>query len=223
MDVTTSTARCPHCGAPRPTREIEVLGRRVTVTCACQCEGAEAEWRGVPRARRRYELAGIPPRYAGPTVDTMGRELAVAAGESLYIHGPNGTAKSTYAASLAKALLDMGTGVYWTNSKHLITEIQGTYSGRPSEALDRARSCKVLILDDLGKEQPTPYAISVLYELVEARYGANRPIVATSNFDRAELAARWAGADAPTAEAIVSRLCDGCESVEMEGADMRLR
>ena len=170
----------------------------------------------------KYAIAGIPQRYLEIAHDTKGYEHDVAQGTSLFIHGPNGTAKSTYAASVAKALIDMGVSVAWVNSKHLISEIQGMFDGRKSDVLERCYACRVLVLDDLGKEQPTPYSISTLYELVEMRYGERKPIVATSNFDRVQLASRWASADAETAAAIVSRLCDSCSVLEMYGEDRRV-
>ena len=224
MDASTSTvdavAACPHCGRPLKRKAVELFGVVREVPCYGSCGCAESSAWEPPRKAAPDPC--IPARYASARFDLGRWPDAVMAGRSLYVHGPNGTAKSSFAGCLASALSEGGVGVYWVNSRHLITEMQGTYGGRWSDALDRARGCRVLFLDDIGKEQPTAYAISMLYELVEARYGALRPIVATSNFDRAALAARWAAADAETAEAIVSRLCDGCDVIEMGGEDRRL-
>ena len=233
MRVSTSTARdvfaalhfeCPHCRKPLKRIEVELFGRRYDVPCYGSCGCEESKWDGmdVRRGERDYARAGIPLRYVRADAEPTGYMGAVARGLSLYVHGPNGTAKSTFAGTLAKELIDAGASVRWENSKRLMSEIQGMYGGRRTDALERAFACKVLVLDDVGKEQPTQFAISMLYELVEQRYGAMKPTVVTSNFDRAELAARWSVADAETAEAIVSRLCDNVQTVALDGQDRRL-
>ena len=216
--------RCDHCGKELRRIEIELFGKPVEVPCWGSCGCEESKWDGldVPRGERELARAGIPMRYVRAGSEPTGYAGTVARGISLYVHGPNGTAKSTFAGLLARELVDAGHSVRWENSKRLISEIQGMFGGKQTDALDRAYACKVLVLDDVGKEQPTAFAISMLYELVEQRYGAMKPIVVTSNFDRAELATRWSAADPETAEAIVSRLCDGCEVVEMNGQDRRL-
>jgi len=233
MRVSTSTARdvfanlhwtCPHCGAELKRATVNLFGKDYVVPCYASCGCEESKWDGldVPRGHRGYAKAGIPERYIKPDDEPTGFASDVARGLSLYVHGPNGTAKSTLAGKLATELVDMGVSVRWENSRHMMSEIQGMYGGRGSDVLERAYACRALVLDDIGKEQPTAHAISMLYELVEQRYGAMKPIVVTSNFDRAELAARWSQADAETAEAIVSRLCDGCQVIEMGGPDRRL-
>ena len=215
---------CPHCGRPLKTITINLFGKEREVTCygSCGCEESKLDGSFLEPRHKAYVRAGIPERYLGAECDLDGWDGAVESGTSLYIHGPYGPGKTHFASALARKLLDDGLSVFFVNSKHLISEIQGTYNGRPTDVLDRCFDCKVLVLDDLGKEQPTPYSISMLYEIVDTRYANRKPIVATSNFTRGELLGRWAGADAATAESIVSRLCDETETLLMDGPDRRL-
>ena len=165
--------------------------------------------------------AGITPRYLQHEVDLEGVQNEVYDGKSLYVFGPNGTGKSTFAANLAKALVYMGRKVLFRNSKLLTEEIKKTFDGVNTDILDRCFSAEVLFIDDLGKEQPTEYALSMLYAVIEARYSNMLPIVVTSNYSRGQLVSRWAGVDESTARAIASRLCDGVRKVEMTGRDWR--
>ena len=215
---------CPHCGRPLKTIKVNVFGKEKEVTCygSCGCDASKLDGSFLEPKQKKYVRAGIPERYLGAECDLDGWDEAVESGKSLYIHGPYGPGKTHFATVLAKKLIDDGKSVYFINSKKLISEIQGTYNGVPTDALDRAFDCGVLVLDDLGKEQPTAYSISMLYEVIDTRYSANKPIVTTSNFTRGELVRRWASADASTAESIVSRLCDGVDTLKMEGPDRRL-
>ena len=236
MDVTRNTTKkkganlfamfesCPHCGKPLKVIKVNIFGKEKEVTCygSCGCEESKLDGSFLKPKQKDYVRAGIPERYLGAECDLDGWDESVKAGKSLYIHGPYGPGKTHFASALARKLLDDDVSVYFVNSKHLISEIQGTYNGRYSDVMDRCFDCKVLVLDDLGKEQPTPYAISMLYEIVDTRYSKRKPIVATSNFTRGELLRRWAQADAATAESIVSRLCDETETLFMDGPDRRL-
>lgn len=215
---------CPHCRKPlkRITVELFRVPREVTCYGSCGCE--ESKWDGmdVEREDRKYVRAGIPPNYLKREVELGGRQLAVHGGNSLFLWGPNGTGKSTFAANLAKALVNMGSTVLFRNSKELTEEIKRTFSGRDTSILDRCYGVDVLVIDDLGKEQVTDYSLSMLYAVVEARYGKMKPLVATSNLSRGQLAERWSAVDESTARAIASRLCDA-ETVEMDGEDWRSR
>ena len=203
--------------------EVRIAGKPVEVTCygSCGCPESQLDGNGLDDRAMRAEKAGIPSRYLGREIDLDGWQEAVADGTSLYVHGPNGTAKSTFTANLAAALLDMGRTVLFRNAKALTEEIKRTFGGDTS-VLDRCVGVDVLFLDDLGKEQPTEYVLSMLYMVVEQRYSQSRPVVVSSNYTRGELVSRWAAVDPSTAEAIASRLCDGTETLFMGGEDRRL-
>lgn len=74
-----------------------------------------------------------------------------------------------------------------------------------------------MVLDDLGAEKPSEWSLSILFELVDACYGENRPIIVTSNMSARDLAT--SGYDR-----IVSRLADDGVLLTMASAkDYRLR
>lgn len=215
---------CPHCHKPLRRRTVELFGRSVEVTDYASCGCEESKWDGenIDRTDRKYAAAGIPMRYISADADLMGWDDEIMRGGSLYIHGPFGTGKTRFACALAKRLIDRGVSARFENAGHLMAEIKAMYGGRSSDAMERAYACRVLVLDDLGKEQPTPHSMAMLYELIDSRYMAGKPIIVTSNFDRSELMRRWAQADEATAESMVSRLCDGTECLFMGGDDRRL-
>ncbi len=58
--------------------------------------------------------------------------------------------------------------------------------------LNQLKKCGLLILDDLGTEQGTPWAREKLDEVVDYRYINELPLVVTSNLKPAEIAPRLA-------------------------------
>ena len=214
---------CPHCRKPLKRITVELFGKPHEVTCYGSCGCEESKWDGadVGREDRKYVIAGIEPKYLQRDVGLDGHQNEVYSGKSLYVFGPNGTGKSTFAANLSKALVNMGRSVLFRNSKLLTEEIKGTIDGRDTSILDRCYGVDVLVIDDMGKEQATEYTLSMLYAVIEGRYGAMKPVVVTSNYSRGELVGRWAQVDESTARAIASRLKDDVVTVEMNGRDWR--
>lgn len=72
----------------------------------------------------------------------------------------------------------------------------------------------LLVLDDLGREKSTDWVLERLYVLVNDRYNACRPTIATTNYAPGELADRGY-------EPIVSRLVAGAELVRISASDYR--
>jgi len=79
--------------------------------------------------------------------------------------------------------------------------------------LDKA---SVVVLDDLGKERATDWASEKLYVLIESRYSACKPTIATSNRTLDELDDLGYGP-------AISRLQQTCRVVRMDAPDYRPR
>jgi DNA replication protein DnaC len=83
----------------------------------------------------------------------------------------------------------------------------------------------LLVLDDLDKVDFTEWASQKFYQLINARYEQNVPLLATSNCTPADLALRWSdrGLDKMIAVAIVDRLREMCQIVKVVGESYRGR
>lgn len=106
-----------------------------------------------------------------------------------------------------KTHLAMGIGWHWLEVKHLLVkysqveglldELRAGYNIDSDQAafsfenkMKRLKSCPLLILDDLGVEQSTPWAESKLDEIVDYRYEHEFPTVITTNLAPERLQAR---------------------------------
>lgn len=109
----------------------------------------------------------------------------------------------------------------------LLADLRDSYrradlaDGDPAEILDRARTVPVLVLDDVGSERPTPFAVDALATLVEHRWLGNRPLIVTSNYGTKDLAARLARDEPVVGQRIVSRLVDGAAAFRFQGSNRR--
>ena len=219
---------CPHCGRELVRKEVELFGSVRTVPCYGSCGCAESRLDGldIKPADAAYFRAGIPRRHIPAQADLMGCDLDASEGRSVYVHGPNGTLKTTFACALLKSAIDMGHSGLYADAPAFVRAMQDGYSGgsaseEAARLRERAFGVDVLLLDDLGKENPTPDAVAWVGMLVETRCAAMRPVVVTTNFAKSALCARYASVDPSAAEAIASRLA-GARTVYMGGEDRRL-
>ena len=157
-------------------------------------------------------------------------------GRGLFVHGPVGTGKPELACSVAAGwflghsyeaggFVNCRPGLRFLSAPALMRAIRDSY-GSPrteGEVIDSLTGEGLLVIDDLGKEQATAWAVARLWEIVDRMTDLpGRQLVVTSQHRKSELAARMAGADgAETARAIASRLCL-LGDVETSGADRRL-
>ena len=182
--------------------------------------------------RRRYlrKRSMVPDRFRTTDLDRLERTdgnakaldaaMRVRAGlfsQSIALYGGDvGSGKTAIAAALVNAANDslvaarMLTIVTLVDQMHEASKF-GSDEDVTQIVADFGRT-PVLLLDDLGREPVTRRSIPWLYELLNRRWNANRPLILTTNLsfdglvDRyAEICAR-AGEPESTAEAIVDRL-----------------
>ena len=235
----SGNAECPWCGRMLEPRGVMLNGRVAWVAYEpCGCDGeataakeAEAREREARERERKVKLirSGVKKRYLEATVDEVKAQQYMERfgsddGRGLYIHGSVGTGKTYLASALACTFIDAGYSVVLTTTLAMLEDIQDTY-GKEASSLDavlRFASSDVLILDDLGKESASAWSASMIFQIVNYRYEAMRPLIVTSQYDLAGLEKRIARqGEHESARAIVSRLWQMCHEIKLSGEDRR--
>jgi DNA replication protein DnaC len=143
----------------------------------------------------------------------------------LYFTGPTGTGKTTQLAALARMFFDrFGGDVVWYHAQELFDRMRDSFDDRKLYPRD-AHTARLLIIDDLGDENPTRFVASKMSKIVNDRYeGEGLVLVVSSNFSPAELAARLVTTegDGHHGKRIASRLGEMTTLVRLGGADRRL-
>jgi DNA replication protein DnaC len=157
----------------------------------------------------------------------------------LYLCGPYGIGKTHLAVSAVRALIETNFwpayAVVWPEHCAQVQESwDAGYSGQSEGQLwNRMRGAKLLLIDDLDKRYPTPWAIGKLYEIVEHRYRLEKPTIITANRSIDTLAAFWGNIDMgrdqwkalqiqDAGSAIMSRIAGQLwGAIEMRGKDQR--
>lgn len=197
---------CEHCHTPRQcVTMLFEQPRTVPVMCRCLDEQEAARKREIDRQLRAAEISrlrdacfGEPAMRAcrfetaqqSPLIDRARRyaerfDRLFAENIGAMFTGEVGSGKTFAAACIANALVDRGIPVLMRSLPRLLAELQGRWD--KSELLGELSSCSLLILDDLGSERASDYAIEQIFLIIDTRYRAKKPLIITTNLTTEEL------------------------------------
>lgn len=227
--------RCGKCGGAKRSR-IEVSGEEIIVPVPCECrlrklKDEKKQTAATLAAMRSTELRRLS--LMDSTLAAMRFSDADQSGENarsiakcrryaaifeqmrrdnrgLLLFGGVGTGKTYTAACIANELLAQGLPVVMTSLVKLI-------DGGADELCSRMPAIDLLILDDLGAERSTDYALEQIYNIVDSRYRAGLPVIYTTNLTLEELKhpsdLRYSR--------IYDRILERCFPVEFRGGSRR--
>jgi DNA replication protein DnaC len=223
-------SECPECGGSG-----WITKERDGVAYAARC--------GCFMTAYREQLlveAAIPPRYRHCSISNFepfdrtqvrAQQLAFKfatefprGDRGLLFMGPCGVGKTHLAVSVLMLLMDRGIRCLFCDFRELLQELRDSYDPKnptqEREIIQRASETPVLLLDDLGAEKQTEWALDRLNQILNRRYSMERATLITTNFlDRAtrndETLSERIGAR------LRSRLLEMCLTVEMKGKDYR--
>lgn len=112
----------------------------------------------------------------------------------LLLEGNFGTGKTHLAAAIANRRLDYGDPVLFITTPDLLDYLKSTFGPTSEIAYDdlfeRIRRAPLLVLDDLGAEHQTGWAVEKLYQIFNDRHRFGLPTVVTTNRDVMQIEAR---------------------------------
>jgi DNA replication protein DnaC len=197
------------------------------VLMTCQCKKLEKELRREEELRRLSNLTIFADKtfdQFDPDVPGVAQAYAAAREYARMPHGwfilmsmqRNGCGKTHLAAAIAHELLAQYYPVLFTVVPDLLDHLRSTFMPGSEVAYDERFeaicNATVLVLDDLGTENATPWAREKLYQIINHRYNNKMATVITTNCKPETIERR-----------IFSRMSDLalCKVVFLEAGDYR--
>ena len=175
---------------------------RTTAFWRTPVKAAEERQRRMERIKRR-KAQGLQDRYLydytfsndngqNPLMDKAHAYVenwkeAYKSNIGLLLFGDVGTGKSFFAGCIANALLDQDVPVLMTNFPTILNRLTGMFSEDRSEFIASFDEYDLLIIDDLGVERSTEYAMEQMFFVIDSRYRSRRPMIITTNLNLSEL------------------------------------
>lgn len=188
-----------YCGRCNTRKEREIIWfdnkpKKVPVMCKCRAEEErlkkeqmqkEEEMRSIQRAKissmmddtfRTACFANYQIRNGNERHLKVAKKYCIEfskmyeRNQGLLFWGTVGTGKSYTAACIANYLLEANTSVVMTSFVRILQEMQGFDREREETFTNKLNSVKLLIIDDLGAERSTDYALEKVYGIIDNRY-----------------------------------------------------
>jgi len=111
----------------------------------------------------------------------------------LVLQGHYGCGKTHLAAAVANFVVDIGVPTLFLTVPDLLDSLRFSYNNPESsfeERFEDIRRCPLLIMDDFGTENATPWAQEKLFQILNYRYINNLPLLITTNLSLNQLEGR---------------------------------
>ena len=105
----------------------------------------------------------------------------------LLLWGDVGTGKSFFAGCIANALLEKGVPVLMTNFSRILNTLSGMHFEDRNQFIDSLNRYSLLIIDDLGIERNSEFALEQVFNVIDSRYRSKKPLIVTTNLTLTEL------------------------------------
>lgn len=105
----------------------------------------------------------------------------------LLLFGNVGTGKSFFAGCIANALLEQNVPVLMTNFPMILSRLTGLFGEERLAFIDSLTQYDLLIIDDLGVERSSEYALEQVYLVIDCRYRSKKPMIITTNLTLDEM------------------------------------
>jgi DNA replication protein DnaC len=111
----------------------------------------------------------------------------------LLLMGGYGCGKTHLAAAIANSAVEMGVPTLFLTVPDLLDTLRFAYDSDDTtfeQRFDQIRTAELLVLDDFGTQNATPWAQEKLFQIVNYRYINHLPLVVTTNLSLEQIEAR---------------------------------
>jgi DNA replication protein DnaC len=233
---------CAKCGERKQTWfEVKGLIARNKVPCMCRCERERME--AEEAARQQEEQYRLIQQYRNRGLtDEQYKECTFAVDDGMdekasafckkYVEnwawvqennagimlwGDVGGGKTFLAACIANALIDKGIPATMTTIPKLVSAMTKDFGKDRENVLYMVANAPLLVLDDVGTERNTEYSNEQVYEIVNTRYKAKKPLIITTNLMMTEMK----GTEDVTRKRIYDRLIEMCTPCKVTSTGRR--
>ena len=235
--------KCPTCGEETE-RIINICDTEIKVKVMCSCKIKEKEEKKrieenrekQDRLERLFKNSLMDSKFRKETFKNWDKQKGSrtyyniglkycrnfktirSEGLGMMLQGRPGNGKTYLSNCIANYLLDTFTPVISISINNLLDRLKQSYSkwGQEgeSELIKSITRADLIILDDLGTENPTEWAISKVYSIIDAIYRAKKCLIVSTNYSLQQLRDQYG-------DRTISRLEEMCTTITIRDKSFR--
>lgn len=137
---------------------------------------------------------------------------------SILFRGATGLGKTHLSLAIANEVIKKGMSVIYVSAPEILSKLEREHFSYQYEAkedtFNSLLKCDLLIVDDLGTEFVSQFSVSCIYNLINSRFLADKPVIINTNLKMQELVTTYS-------QRFFSRLKGSCDILELIGEDIR--
>lgn len=208
-DEENSIEYCNNCNEPLQTK-VKILGKTRIMPIKCQCELKKLKEEEAIKQKQKLErdmddliYSGLMDRkYLSNTFenDNMNNpkitnickkyvenwEQMKKENIGILLYGDVGLGKTYYACAIVNELFKNGVSVCVTSFPKIINKITN-FDNESKVLLEKMQTKSLLVIDDLGVERNTEFALEQMFTIINDRLMSNLPVIITTNLDLEEI------------------------------------
>ncbi len=156
-------------------------------------------------------ILGFCRRYA--------EEFSENTSDSILLTGATGLGKTHLSTAIGQEVIRRGFDCVYVSAQNLLSDFEYERFGRSyrDDSPNRTEGyfrCDLLIIDDFGTEMGNQFTVASLYNLINSRMNAGKPMIINTNLSSSEIRSRYD-------DRIASRLFGEFILLPMKGTDIR--
>ncbi len=134
----------------------------------------------------------------------------------IFMYGETGLGKTHLSLAIAGKAAEKGYSVIYGSAQDLLRQVENEHFGRTESVgtLETMLNADLLVLDDLGAEFSSNFTQSIVYNILNSRISAGKPLIVSSNLTIQEFNEKYT-------RRIVSRLFSQLIQIRFIGKDVR--
>lgn len=132
----------------------------------------------------------------------------------ILLYGGVGTGKTYATACICNELMSNGKTVLVMNLGLYYLKLRREWAEAENDVLNYVKTCDLLVIDDLGTENVSEFTKEKMFNLIDTRYRANKPMLITTNLTPDEIREKLGSR-------IADRIAGSCLEYEVKGESKR--
>lgn len=139
--------------------------------------------------------------------------------QGMLFWGGVGTGKTHLACCIGNYVMEHLHSVYATSFVKMLQQKAFKSEDDLETYIRRMNAASLVILDDLGAERGTDYALEIVYNVIDSRYRSGKPMIVTTNLSLDEMQ----NVSDIRYSRIYDRIFEVCYPVEFTGVSLRMK